>query len=451
MRYVFFCCTILFALQNAVTAQTKAGWVVLTGTTKNFNNQVEVQDMSEMSDLSLSDAERFFVPGPDGSFKVKFKLSAPNYFRMGRNILYLSPGDSLDMFVDYNNPKLATFSGKHSQENNYLRETPFPKGGSFLEAGLKIKSTVDSSVMAVEEAAKERSLSLKGYRLQSPGVSDEFIKLETARIRADLLNSILSIRAYFPMRRKYSKDSTAAFQNNFAQLIAPYTNRHNKDFIEPEFLKLVVYRDIIDELIANEKKTTKSVEDIKNWMAARDMAQELKRASDRETKMKFETKINALANEGYRKTMSATLNKVLQLSNGDMAFDFAAIDDMNKTARLGDLKGKLIYIDLWATWCGPCLQEMPAYEKLKESYKDNPSISFISLSIDDNKEAWKKNMQQRNAQGLQWIVDRAKLQPYNIMSIPRSILIDKDFRIVEMNAALPSSKTITNVLNGLLK
>ncbi|MES2373264.1 MAG: TlpA disulfide reductase family protein [Bacteroidota bacterium] len=444
MRYLLFFCTFLLVMPDASVAQTK-GWVVLTGTTKNFNNQVEVQDMSEMSDLSLPDAERFFVPAADGSFKVKFRLGAPNYFRMGRNILYLSPGDSLEMFVDYNNPKLATFSGAHSRENEYLRETPFPKGGSFLEAGTKIKSTVDSSVMMVEVAAGERS-----HSLADSEVSKEFAKLEAARIKADLINSLLSIRAYFPMRRKLSKDSADSFQKNFEQTITPYVSKHNKDFIDPQFLKLAVYRDVIDDLVAGEKGVSKNLQQVKAWISARDMAQQLKRASDREAKMKFEPSINALADASYRTALTTTLNKVMLLSNGDAAFDFAALDTDAKTLRLSDLKGKLIYIDLWATWCGPCLQEMPAYEKLKESYKDNPAIRFISLSIDDNKDAWKKNMQQRNAQGLQWIVDRAKLQPYNIMSIPRSILVDKDFHIVEMNAALPSSKTITKTLDGLL-
>lgn len=448
MKPVFLACMLLATL--SVSAQSNKGWVVLTGTTKNFNNQVEVQDMSEMSDLSLPDAERFFVPAADGSFKVKFKLAAPNYFRMGRNILYLTPGDSLVMFVDYNNPKLATFSGAHSRENEYLRETPFPKGGSFLEAGTKIKSTVDSSVMMVEEAAKQRAVSLLTYASEGERVSEEFTKLETARIKADLINSLLSIRAYFPMRRKLSKDSADVFQKNFEQTIAPYTNRYNKDFIDPQFLKLAVYRDVIDDLMAGEKGSSKNLQQVKAWIAARDMAQQLKRASDREAKMKFEPSITALADASYRTALSTTLNKVMQLSNGDAAFDFAALDADAKASRLSNLKGKLIYIDLWATWCGPCLQEMPAYEKLKESYKDNPTISFISLSIDDNKDAWKKNMQQRNAQGLQWIVDRAKLQPYNIMSIPRSILVDKDFKIVEMNAALPSSKTINKTLDGLL-
>lgn len=448
MKNTFFLSAILLMISaGSVSAQTNKNWVVLTGTTKNFNNQVEVQDMSEMSDLLLPDAESFFVPDVEGKFKVKFKLAAPNYFRIGRNILYLSPGDSLIMFVDYKDPKLATFSGTHSQENEYLRETPFPKGGSFLDAGSKIKSTIDSTVMAVEDAAKKRERSLADYT----SISKDFFKTETGRIRADIINSFMHMGVYISMIQKMSKEETISFYKSFDKEIAPYLERYNQLFIEPDFLKLVVYRDIVDELVTKEKNITKPVQQIKDWMAARDIAQQLKKASDRETKKKFESAINALGNASYRNALLGTLAKVLQLSNGDMAFDFTALDQNNSSAKLGNLKGKLIYIDLWATWCGPCMEEMPAYEKLKESYKDNAAISFISLSIDDDKDGWRKNIQKRNAQGFQWLIDRAKLQPYNIMSIPRSILIDKDFKIVEMNAALPSSKTITNTLNTLLK
>ncbi len=403
--------------------------------------------MSEMQDLLLPDPQRFFVPDSSEHFSIKFSLNSPNYFRVGRNILYLSPGDDLTVFIDYKDPKLATFAGTHSKENMYLRETPFPKGGSFLEAGSKIKATVVLTVEAVSVAANDRLKSLESYT----GLSKEFVRLEIGRIRADLLNSISDIGVYFPYVHKLSKDSSAIFQKNFAEESAPYLDQHNKNFIDPSFLKLVVYRDIVDELIAKEKNNTQPVQQVKEWMTARDMAQQIKKASDRETKMGFEAKIKTINNAVYREALANTLSKVLQLSNGDIAADFKAVDQNNQSLNLANLKGKLIYIDIWATWCGPCLEEMPAYEKLKETYKNDPAISFVSLSIDDDKDAWQKNMSKRNAQGLQWIIDRAKLQPYNIIGIPRTILIDKDFHIVEMNGPLPSSKTLMNTLNGLLK
>jgi thiol-disulfide isomerase/thioredoxin len=448
MKYTFLLLSILLvSVTNSIFAQPAKGWVTLTGTTRNFNNQVEVQDMSEMSDLLLPDAERFFVPDSLGRFTIKFSLGSPNYFRIGRNILYLSPGDKLTVFIDYKNPRLASFTGTHSKENEYLRETPFPKGGSFLEAGDKIRSTIDSTVTAIEESAQKRSESLSSYT----ELSKEFIRLETARIKADILNSFSMIYTYYMYKYKLSKDSAAAFQKGFSAAMTPYMDKYNQNFIDPSLLKLVVYRDVIDELVAKEKNTSQSLQSVKDWMTAKDLAAQLKKASDRETKMGFESKINSISNLTYRNALKNTLAQTLQLSNGDIAVDFTALDQSSNTVQLNNQKGKLIYVDLWATWCGPCLEEMPAYEKLKESYKGNPNISFISLSIDDDKEAWQKNMQKRNAKGLQWIIDRAKLQSYNIISIPRSILIDQHFRIVEMNAALPSSKNIANTINSLLK
>ncbi|MES2003262.1 MAG: TlpA disulfide reductase family protein [Bacteroidota bacterium] len=438
---------LLTILVCSVPAQTTKSLVLLTGTVRNFNNQVEVEDMSELKDLLLPDTERFFVPDAEGHFRIQFSLTAPNYFRIGRNIVYLSPGDSLIMLVDYKDPKLATFSGKHSKENEYLRETPFPKGGSFLDAGGEIRSTLDSTVMAVELAGQKRTQSLQGYT----GLSKEFVQLETARIRADILNSFTDIRIYFPYMRKLSKDSADAFHKNFVQQMAPYMDRYNKNFIDPAFLKLAVYRNVIDELPAGNKDNDKQLQQVKDWITARNLAQEIKKASDRESKLKLGTQVNAITSQPYKAALQNTMEKVLQLSNGDPAVEFTAIDNAGAAKKLTSQKGKLIYIDIWATWCGPCLEEMPAYEKLKASYKDNPNISFISLSIDDDKDAWKQNMKKRDAQGFQWIIDRAKLSAYNIIGIPRSILVNQNFAIVEMNAALPSSKTITQKLDELLK
>lgn len=443
MKYAFLSCALLAA--TIVTAQRNT--VVLQGTAKNFNNQVEVQDMSETGDLSLPDPKRFFIPNETGHFYVKFNLSAPNYFRIGRNILYLSPGDSLGMTIDYKDPRAATFTGTHAKENEYLRETPFPKGGSFLNAGQMLRKTIDSTATVIEGIAKERQRSLDAYT----GLSKEFVRLETARIRADIINSLYAIKPYAGFKWKLPKDSAETFDKNFPALIAPYVNRHNKNFIDASLLKLVVYRDVIDDLLENEKTQTAQCKKINDWKGAAQLAQQLKSASDRATKKQLEPKIAKVLDATYRNALLSTLNKVMQLSNGDAAYDFLAKNISGEKASLGDLKGKLIYIDLWATWCGPCMEEMPSFEKLKESFKDNPNISFISLSIDDDALAWQASVKKRGAQGLQWLVDRAKLQPYNVVSIPRTIIVDKDFKIVEMNAPLPSSKTLVAKLNELMR
>ena len=431
----------------SLSAQGTKGKVILTGSVRNFNNQVEVEDMSEMKDLLLSDPARFFVPDSAGNFRISFALSTPNYFRLGRNILYLSPGDSLHLFVDYKNPKLAVFAGKHAGENEYLRETPFPKGGSFLNAGELTRSTIDSTVLLVEEEAAKRKKSLASFQ----NLNKEFVRLETARINADILNSFFNTFVYHTFKYRLSKDSSQAYLKVWKELIKPYQNKYNKNFIDPSLLKLAVYRNVLEELIAAEKQDSKPLQQVKEWMEAYELGDKLKTAGDRETKLSLEPKIKVLSNPAYREALQNTLTRVLQLSNGDMAVDFTAIDINNKPAHLADLKGKLIYIDTWATWCGPCMEEMPAYEKLKESFKDDNRVQFISLSIDDDKTLWSSSVKKRNAQGLQWLIDRTKLSAYNIITIPRTILVDQNFTIIAMNAALPSSKNIVGTLNKLLQ
>ena len=112
---------------------------------------------------------------------------------------------------------------------------------------------------------------------------------------------------------------------------------------------------------------------------------------------------------------------------------------------------KPVLIDFFATWCGPCMQEMPYFEKLKTHYKDNKDIVFISLSIDEKTAEWAKNVKARNAEGLQWNINRAKLKDYNIKGIPRVIVIGKDFKIFKMQGPMPSSENITEILDGIIK
>jgi len=443
----FFLASFLAIACITSSAQVTKGKVILTGTVRNFNNQVEVQDMSEMSDLLLPDAERFFVPDSAGNFKIRFSLNSPNYFRLGRNILYLSPGDSLHLFVDYKDPKLAIFSGTHAGENEYLRETPFPKGGSFLNAGSLTRRSLDSTILLVEEEAAKRTKSLATYQ----HLEKEFVRLETARIKADILNSFSNTYVYYTFKYKLSKDSSQSYLGVWKELIRPYLDKYNKNFMDPSLLKLVVYRDVVEELMGTEKQNSKPLQQVKEWKEAYDLGAKLKTTSDRETKLSFEPRIKALNNPVYREALQNTLTRVLQLSNGDMAVNFTATDLNNKPVNLSELKGKLIYIDTWATWCGPCMEEMPAYEKLKESFKDDARVQFISLSIDDDKTLWNNNVKKRNAQGFQCIIDRAKLSAYNIIAIPRSILIDQHFRIVEMNAPSPSSIKTKELIRKLLE
>lgn len=118
---------------------------------------------------------------------------------------------------------------------------------------------------------------------------------------------------------------------------------------------------------------------------------------------------------------------------------------------LSDLKGKLVYIDVWATWCGPCRGEIPHLKKMEEKYHGK-DIEFVSISCDQNKDAWEKMVAKEELKGVQLHHggDREFMEAYLIKGIPRFILLDKEGKIVSANMTRPSNPATEARINELL-
>jgi thiol-disulfide isomerase/thioredoxin len=125
------------------------------------------------------------------------------------------------------------------------------------------------------------------------------------------------------------------------------------------------------------------------------------------------------------------------------------------TTKLEDLKGKYVYIDVWATWCGPCRAEIPSLKKVEEKYHGK-NIAFVSISVDVDKdhEKWKNFVTEKQLGGIQLFADKNWnsdfMKSYGINSIPRFILIDPNGKIVKSDAARPSDPQLQKQLDALL-
>ncbi len=438
---------ILFLIISSTSAfAQKETYVQLKGKLKGFNNQVQIEDMSEFQYLLPPTATRMIVPDTAGNFTIKFKVNSPNYYRLGRNALYLSPNDNLVVYIDYGDPRKATFSGIGAEANIYLKNTPFPKGGSFIEAGKNIKNTPEETIAAVEEMALMREMDLALVK----NVNPEFKRLEKARIKADLINSIISGNVYSTMKLKLKDEAAKTFSESYNKISAPFITRYAKGFTDPSLMKLVVYRDIAEEVIAQGGKPV-DIDKIKEFYVASNLVRNMQKQSDKKLLIPFKTEIDKLKVLSYKSATYQMHQYLMAFGKGDTAVDFIAQDQIGQKVNLSSLKGKVIYVDLWATWCGPCMVEMPSYEKLKQKYASNPNVAFVSLSIDDNESLWKGSITKRKADGIQWLINRSKLQAYNIVGIPRSLLIDKDFKMVNMAAPMPSEVAAVKEIDALLK
>jgi thiol-disulfide isomerase/thioredoxin len=121
---------------------------------------------------------------------------------------------------------------------------------------------------------------------------------------------------------------------------------------------------------------------------------------------------------------------------------------------LTDLKGKFVYIDVWATWCAPCKAEIPALKALEKEYMGK-KIQFVSISVDKPEayEAWKKMVATEQLGGIQLYADNnfesQFILDYGINAIPRFILIDGEGNIVDADAPRPSDPKIKELFTEL--
>lgn len=129
--------------------------------------------------------------------------------------------------------------------------------------------------------------------------------------------------------------------------------------------------------------------------------------------------------------------------NGEMAYLFQAEDKFGNNFNLEHLLGKVVFIDTWATWCGPCINHRPKVLEFAEKYKNNDEVEILLISVDSSKDKWLAFLDNENHEfGKNLFIENGMRTEfgnnYNIKSIPRYILIGKNGKIINSNINEPS-------------
>lgn len=170
--------------------------------------------------------------------------------------------------------------------------------------------------------------------------------------------------------------------------------------------------------------------------------------------LKVEKENNVKLIDFYKSNYAKENANYAAFKKGTPSPKFNYPDTNGKNVSLDDLKGKYVYVDVWATWCGPCKREIPFLKKLDDAYKGT-DLAIVSLSIDkmEHKDKWLKMVKDEQLQGIQIMADKDWnsdfVRAYMIQGIPRFILIDKEGNIFDADAPRPSSPNLKELLNSL--
>jgi len=138
--------------------------------------------------------------------------------------------------------------------------------------------------------------------------------------------------------------------------------------------------------------------------------------------------------------------KVVDLN--DAKYEAKSLDNILKK-----YKGKVVYLDFWASWCGPCKREMPYSQNVKKDFADE-DVAFVYISTDKNSEKWRNMINQLQISGDHYRaspkVRNDIIKRFNLQYIPRYVLINKDGKVADENAKRPSDPILIKDIEKLL-
>ncbi len=168
----------------------------------------------------------------------------------------------------------------------------------------------------------------------------------------------------------------------------------------------------------------------------------------------YEQFMDLATTDKYRDIVDAEYQQVLALSPGQPAPDFTLTDIDGEEVSLSDFRGQVVYLDFWASWCGPCMQQVPYARELKKRMEDHDDLVFLYISVDTDEDAWRSKVAEENIQGVHLNVpgfSHEVPEEYNLRGVPTFFLIGRDGQIVDNRPPRPSHDNIDEVLLAALE
>ena len=419
-----------------------------------------------VGELTINSEDRSFketiAVSPVGAFTDTLSTDINSYVLYdGSNPIFLNieSGYNLHITYDANDfDNTIKITGVGSEINNYLVAKRKQEKEMFKN---------NKEVYSLDEAQyKERMLAFKNTQEEllnnTEGVSSEFASKEKKNLFYGYLGSLNNYeRAHKYFTKKENFKVSEDFLNELKEV--DYNNAEDFNFSSN-------YKDIVNDYYGDKAQKLKEKDSIRYDMAFLKTVGAIENETIKNAllfdfasfNITYSEDIDAFYNtfiknstdEKNNQIIKDKYNELMRLTEGKPSPKFVDYENHagGKTS-LEDLKGKYVYVDVWATWCGPCVREIPFLKEVEAQYHDK-NIEFVSISIDKlrDHEKWKTMVNDRELGGVQLFADNdwnsAFVKAYQIEGIPRFILIDDEGNIVTANAPRPSSKKLIELFDA---
>lgn len=389
------------------------------------------------------------------SYTVEQPLILTLTIGRSNNYAYLSAGDTVMLERNGEGGQVTIVSKAESAENAYLTEFSGIQNSLEKDFGLmKIAAfKVDSFKLSLGQ--KYEQLDALMAKVQGDGkVNENFKKALDIRLKAMKGNDYMGYKSFHTYLTKEEPELPADYfsflEDKFYDDPSLLLFAESRDFgtqvngRDIDFTKYESVSAFFDATFEETKKTFSSPL-LQNYYQFSVLDNQINFGSGLDGAMDMiEDYKSRVSNKYMRESLASIIEPWLPIRKGMAAPDFAGMTRDGKKVNLSDLKGKSVYVDVWATWCGPCIKEIPSLKKLEKDLHDT-NVEFVSISIDPakDKQKWLDFIKKESLGGTQLMAEgdwkSDVTQGYNIQGIPRFLLIDAEGKIVSANAPRPSS------------
>ncbi len=411
-------------------------------------------------------------PDREGDFSGSFEVPEPvlGTLSAGRTSMpvYLEPDFDLHFQGDARRlPRDVEFSGKGSAENNFLvayaGDVESDITRSLLHGQAEELSPSEYLVFAdsLETAKREY---LNAYP-EKDDLSEAFVRFFDTRVAYEKYQQLLD---YPSLHQRLNEQETPpelpGHYYHFLEDAADFDGERLNNLTYVDFLlNYMDYKREADDLefdpemsahemnyeLADEYLSGRS----QYYIQALSVSREL-HSGDLDAAMEmYEHFMAHSPADDYKARLESAYEVVQSLWAGNPAPDFTMTDIDGHTFSLSDYRGKVVYLKFWASWCPPCMRQVPPAAELKERMAGEDDLVFMYVSIDVNPEAWRNTVESHGISGVHARTpgrERGVPALYNVRWIPTFYIIGRDGNIFDHRPPVPADEDVDEVLREAL-